>query len=148
MTFHYKYQRILEVREVQKKTVESELSATRDLVSEAEQQTKELIQYLESLEQQKLHQQQAGISIQQLQQYNDYQSYMTQQIANAEQKFVQLADQMSATQNILVAATLETKKWDRLKESAHSLFYKEQAHDEQKSADEMAVLRFTQPATR
>lgn len=141
MSFHYKYQRILDVREVQKKAVEGELSTVRKRAEEVEEQTLQLDITLKHLEQQKQKQVQQGIRVHELQQFHHHEQYMNQQLQLAKFQQDQMVQQVSAAEEKVVQASSETKKWDRLKEKAQQLFHSEKTQAEQKFADEMTLLR-------
>lgn len=141
MSFHYKYQRILDVREVQKKAVEGELSTVRKRAEEVEEQTLQLDFTIQQLELEKQQQVQQGIRIHQLQQYHHHELYMNQQLQLSIFHQNQLTQQVTAAEEKVVQASSETKKWDRLKEKAQQLFHSERTQAEQKFADEMTLLR-------
>lgn len=141
MTFHYKYQRILDVREVQKKAVEGELSTIRKRADEVEHETNQLDVSLQELEIQKQQQAQQGIQVQQLQQYHQHELYMHQQLQLARFQQQQMNQQVTLAEQKVLEASSETKKWDRLKEKAQQLFHTERTQAEQKFADEMTLLR-------
>ena len=141
MTFHYKYQRILDVREVQKKAVEGELSTIRKRADEVEHETNQLDVWLQELEMQKQQQAQRGIQVQQLQQYHQHELYMHQQLQLARFQQQQMNQQVTLAEQKVLEASSETKKWDRLKEKAQQLFHTERTQAEQKFAEEMTLLR-------
>ncbi|OZS78393.1 hypothetical protein CF394_06450 [Tetzosporium hominis] len=141
MTFHYKYQRILDVREVQKKAVEGELSTIRKRADEVDHETNQIDLTLQELELQKQQQVQQGIRVQQLQQYYQHELYMYQQLQLARFQQDQMNQQVTLAEQKVLEASSETKKWDRLKEKAQQLFHTERTQAEQKIADEMTLLR-------
>ena len=141
MTFHYKYQRILDVREVQKKAVEGELSTIRKRADEVDHETNQIDLTLQELELQKQQQVQQGIRVQQLQQYHQHELYMHQQLQLARFQQDQMNQQVTLAEQKVLEASSETKKWDRLKEKAQQLFHTERTQAEQKIADEMTLLR-------
>lgn len=141
MTFHYKYQRILDVREVQKKAVEGELSTIRKRADEVDHETNQIDLTLQELELQKEQQVQQGIRVQQLQQYHQHELYMHQQLQLARFQQNQMNQQVTLAEQKVLEASSETKKWDRLKEKAQQLFHTERTQAEQKIADEMTLLR-------
>lgn len=141
MTFHYKYQRILDVREVQKKAVEGELSTIRKRADEVDHETNQIDLTLQELELQKQQQVQQGIRVQQLQQYHQHELYMHQQLQLARFQQNQMNQQVTLAEQKVLEASSETKKWDRLKEKAQQLFHTERTQAEQKNADEMTLLR-------
>lgn len=141
MTFHYKYQRILDVREVQKKAVEGELSTIRKRADEVDHETNQIDLTLQELELQKEQQVQQGIRVQQLQQYHQHELYMHQQLKLARFQQDQMNQQVTLAEQKVLEASSETKKWDRLKEKAQQLFHTERTQAEQKIADEMTLLR-------
>ncbi len=141
MTFHYKYQRILDVREVQKKAVEGELSTIRKRADEVDHETNQIDLTLQELELQKQQQVQQGIRVQQLQQYHQHELYMHQQLQLARFQQDQMNQQVTLAEQKVLEASSETKKWDRLKEKAQQLFHSERVQAEQKFADEMTLLR-------
>lgn len=141
MTFHYKYQRILDVREVQKKAVEGELSTIRKRADEVDYETNQIDLTLQELELQKQQQVQQGIRVQQLQQYHQHEIYMHQQLQLARFQQNQMNQQVTLAEQKVLEASSEIKKWDRLKEKAQQLFHTERTQAEQKIADEMTLLR-------
>lgn len=148
MTFHYKYQRILDVKEMEQKAVQTEVSQVKQSIEQTEQEKLKWLQDLQMLEEKKLLQQQQGIRVADLKNYMYIEEYVDEQIQTTERAKFFLNQKMSKAEQQLMETSIEQKKWDRLKETAKTTFLHEASKLEQKVADETSTLRYAQPLTR
>ena len=148
MTFHYKYQRILDVKEMEQKAVQTEVSQVKQSIEQSEQEKVKWLEHLNALEEKKLREQQQGIRIADLKNYMYIEDYVDEQIQTTERAQFFLNQKMTKVEQQLMETSIEQKKWDRLKETAKSTFLHEATKFEQKVADETSTLRYAQPMPR
>lgn len=148
MTFHYKYQRILDVKEMEQKAVQTEVSQVKQSIEQSEQEKVKWLEHLNALEEKKLREQQQGIRIADLKNYMYIEDYVDEQIQTTERAQFFLNQKMTKVEQQLMETSIEQKKWDRLKETAKSTFLQEATKFEQKVADETSTLRYAQPIPR
>lgn len=148
MTFHYKYQRILDVKEMEQKAVQSEVSQVKQSIEQSEQEKVKWLEHLNELENKKLLEQQQGIRVADLKNYMYIEEYVGEQIQTTERAQFFLNQKMSKVEQQLVETSIEQKKWGRLKETAKTTFLHEATKLEQKVADETSTLRYAQPMPR
>lgn len=148
MTFHYKYQRILDVKEMEQKAVQTEVSQVKHSIEQTEQEKVKWIEQLNVLEEKKLREQQQGIRVADLKNYMYIEDYVDEQIQSTERAQFYLNQKMSKVEQQLMETSIEQKKWDRLKDTAKTTFINEFTRMEQKVADETSTLRYAQPIPR
>lgn len=148
MTFHYKYQRILDVKEMEQKAVQTEVSQVKQSIEQSEQEKLKWLLHLNELEEKKLLEQQQGIRVADLKNYMYIEDYVGEQIQSSERAQFFLNQKMSKVERQLMETSIEQKKWDRLKETAKTTFLHEATKLEQKVADETSTLRYAQPIPR
>lgn len=148
MTFSYKYQRIVDIREVQQKAVELEVHETRTQLSAVELSKQEIIDDLHTLYNEKEQKQLMGIRVQELQNYEAYQLYISNKLKVTQNSSDQLKNQLVLKEERLLTVSQETKKWDRLKENAYATHSEHQKRLEQKALDELTTTRFQLSGTK
>lgn len=142
MTFSYKYQRIVDIREVQQKAVELEVHETRTQLSAVELSKQEIIDDLHTLYNEKEQKQLIGIRVQELQNFESYELYISNKLKVTQNSSDQLKNQLVLKQERLLTVSQEAKKWDRLKENAYATHSEHQKQLEQKALDELTTTRF------
>lgn len=148
MTFHYKYQRILDVKEMEQKAVRTEVSQVKQSIEQSELEKAKWLKHLNALEEKKLAEQQQGIRVADLKNYMYIEEYVDGQIQSTERAQFFLNQKMTKVEQQLMETSIEQKKWDRMKETAKATFAHETAKLDQKTMDETSTLRYAQPIIR
>ncbi|WP_413381614.1 flagellar export protein FliJ [Alkalihalobacillus sp. 1P02AB] len=143
MAFHFSLQKVMELKEREKKEGQSIYSKAVDDFEQKATILYNLLKSKESLEDNARNRIQTGITIGDIQQQQS-QFLRLQEEINKQQVKTQIArNNMQKKQQELVERTIEFKKYQKMKELKHTAYEQEQTHLENVLMDEMSVLMYS-----
>lgn len=142
MKFRYSLQKVVDLKENEKKQAEWLLTSALNKLQREEASLRELKKLQASLQQQMEQAARSSTPIHKLQGMQQYMNYMEQCIENKGQEVRCAKGEVQVKQQGLTAKMLEEKVWLKAKEKAYHFFLDASRKKEQHELDEMATVRF------
>ncbi len=142
MSFIYKFQKILSIRETEK---ERALEVYQDSVKNFEEVAEKLYHFLkqkEELEATQLKKVSFGLSVQELRHYQQFLLNLEKTIAHYQTLVVSARQNMINKEEILLEKNIEVKKYEKIKEKELSLFINLINADENRLMDDISIQQF------
>ncbi|KAB7668640.1 flagellar export protein FliJ [Bacillus sp. B1-b2] len=144
MSYRFKFEKILAIREREKEEAGSVYNQSVKRFEEAAENLYELLKRKEDLEIYQASKLSSGLSIQEIRHNQQFIGNLTKTIEHS-QKVVQNArTSMSFYQEKLLEKNLEVKKFIKIKENGHTNYLLEEKAEEAKLMDEISLQQFMQ----
>lgn len=141
MRFQFPLQRVLDVKEKEKQQAQQELGTSLKKQHEAETNMMLLNQKREDVQASML-QQNSGWKASRLHEYQNYITYLDQQMVSLQSTLVQTKIEVEKKQGILVEKSKEERVWQGWKQELFQRHQQEVLKKEQEMLDEMASVRY------
>ncbi|KYC59741.1 MAG: flagellar export protein FliJ [Heyndrickxia coagulans] len=142
MNYHYKFEKILDVKEKEK---DEALSAYKNAVQAFENVARELYALLKKKEDLEAHQAEkmkAGLSVQEIRHYRRFIDDIEKSIHYYQNLVMNARNRMNWYQQKLQEKNIEVKKYEKLKDKDYSRFLMKLKLQEEKQADEISTQTF------
>lgn len=139
MNFHYKFEKILDLREWEK---DVQMMAYEKAVQAFEEVATELYNLLkkkEELERKQARQIQRGLSVQEIRMQQNFLNSLQRDIDNLQQKVMIARQKMQFEHQKLVQKNIEVKKYEKIKAKEYEKFLELLNHEDRKLMDELAM---------
>ncbi|MFD2704806.1 flagellar export protein FliJ [Salibacterium lacus] len=142
MSFTYSFQKILELRKRQKEQKSQEYEQSVQQFERMASALYELLKQKEQLESLYKEQMSGGIYVHQLQQSEKAVFQLQQRIADTQKQTDKARDTMHKKEAEMQEASIEWKKYSRMKEWEKEEFHLEEKRQEEKMMDEISTRKF------
>lgn len=142
MNYHYKFEKILDVKEKEK---DEALSAYKNAVQAFENVARELYALLkkkEDLEARQAEKMKTGLSVQEIRHYRRFIDDIEKSIHYYQNLVMNARNRMNWHQQKLQEKNIEVKKYEKLKDKDYSRFLMKLKIQEEKQADEISTQTF------
>ncbi|WEG11233.1 flagellar export protein FliJ [Pullulanibacillus sp. KACC 23026] len=141
MTYHFTFQKVLDLKENEKEAAKQELGHVKRKQLELGEQLAEVDVHIEEA----LHQynQVDRKTVMELLEIQEGIDYFNRQMNQLKTESKKLDHEVEEKQLVLIGKTQEAKTWNQWKEKSKAAFIKQMEQKEQAVLDEMAVLRYT-----
>lgn len=142
MQYHYKFEKILTLKEREKNQSQNQYTeAVKVFESEAEKLYRMLKKKEELLDNQseKL---KAGLSVQEVRHNQTYLENQERQIDHLQKRVVDSRNKMQFYHQILIEKNIEVKKYEKMKARDFDRFYEATKADENRQMDEISIQQF------
>lgn len=139
MKFHYKFEKILDLREREK---DMQILAYEDAVRQFEKVAKELYRLLkkkEDVEAEQARKMQAGLIVREIRSHQNFLNSLQKDIDALQQKVMLARQKMQFEQQKLIQKNIEVKKYEKIKEKEFARFLELVNHEDRKTMDELAM---------
>lgn len=146
MGYEYKFAKVLKVKENEK---EQMLAVYYEAVSNFETVAKKLYELMkkkEDLEQYQSERLNKGLSIQDIQHYQQFIDNLERSIDHYQLLVINARNQMEYYQARLVEKNVEVKKYEKIKERDYARYLEEEKHAENRQMDEVSIQQFVNRA--
>jgi flagellar protein FliJ len=141
-TFHYPFQKILDLKENEKEFAQIQMAEAIKKQEVSLRKNQEIYQKIIEVENEIKQKQQAGVNIFELRMLENYLNQLKDQLITAELELAQMDSNVTKSQNDLRLKVQEEKTWVNLKKQQLSQFEEKEKLSEQTLFDEMAANRF------
>ncbi|MGJ7921947.1 flagellar export protein FliJ [Neobacillus sp. LXY-4] len=144
MTFTFRFENILTMKEKEKEAALNEMNTFRKSKEIAENQLQELVEKKDSLirENQKL--MERSLMITELHEREQYVCFIDKQIEKAKIKLAEVTKEFECKKGQLLAKNQEEKIWSSWREKSYEEYKERVKIEEQNLLDEMATIRYLQ----
>ncbi|MDR9791888.1 flagellar export protein FliJ [Aeribacillus pallidus] len=142
MTYHFRYQKILDVKENEKQKSSKEYE---DSVENFKKVATKLYKFLkqkeefEKLQEEKLNK---GMSVQEIKQYQQFVQNLEKTIEHYQQLVIYSRNAMDEKQSILMQKHIEVKQYEKIKEKDYKKFLELRKREEGKMMDEISIITY------
>ncbi|WP_202077083.1 flagellar export protein FliJ [Caldalkalibacillus salinus] len=141
-TFHYPYQRIIEVKEKEKEQAQLQVARAQQKQSRLEKKLHEIEEKIAGINQKMSKNKQGTILIQQLKEMEAYRQNLKKKLASEKVHYASVKKNVDKKQEVLIEKLKEEKMWMHLKEKYKENVVTEQKRKEQLALDELARNSF------
>jgi len=141
-TFHYPFQKILDLKENEKEFAQIQMAEAIKQQEASLRKSQEIYRKIIEIENEKKLKQQAGVNIFELRMLENYIDQLKEQLLSAELELAKTESNVTKTQSDLRLKVQEEKTWVNLKNQQRSQFEEKEKLLEQTFFDEMAANRF------
>lgn len=142
MTFQFKLERIMNLKETEKDELTGEYNRAIDSFEKVGRKLYELLKKKEDLAILKGQQVQQGISISQIQQTERFIAALDQSIMHYQQLVAQARSKMTEAELLLIEKNKEVKKYEKMKEKQWHSYNKTIQYEEKKLMDEISIQQY------
>lgn len=144
MSYQFKFEKILIIREIEKEEASSAYNQSVTRFEEAAEKLYELLKRKEDLEAYQADKMAAGLSVQEIRHHQQFVGNLTKTIEHA-QKMVQNArNSMVYFQEKMLEKNIEVKKFVKIKEKDHSNYLALGKAEEAKQMDDISLQQYMQ----
>lgn len=139
MRFHYKFEKILALREREK---DMQVLAYEDAIRHFEKVARKLYQLLkkkEDLEAERMRKMEYGLSVRELHLLERFLENLKNEIDDYQQRVILAREKMQFEQQKLIEKNIEVKKYEKIKEKEYSRFLEWVNQEDRKTMDELAM---------
>ncbi|MEK3645264.1 flagellar export protein FliJ [Aeribacillus sp. FSL M8-0235] len=143
MTYHFRYQKILDVKENEKRKSSKEYE---DSVENFKKVATKLYTFLKQkeefvkLQEEKLNK---GMSVQEIKQYQQFVQNLERTIEHYQQLVIYSRNAMNEKQSILMQKHIEVKQYEKIKEKDYKKFMEIRKREEGKMMDEISIITYS-----
>lgn len=148
MSYQYKFQRILTLKEKEKDEVQE---MYKDSISKFEQAAEKLYEYLKKKEDLVIYQEkrlQTGLSVQDIRYHQQFITNLDKTISYFQDQVIQARNKMNWYEDKLIEMNVEVKKYEKIKERDFHRFLQNVKEVENKQLDEVSVVQYLQRGVR
>ncbi|WP_019242308.1 flagellar export protein FliJ [Bacillus sp. AP8] len=142
MNYHFKFEKILTIREKEKQDIHSKYNrAVKNFEQVAEKLYKLLKkkETLQSFQQEKLAE---GLSVLDLRHHQSFMDSLEKMITQCQKDVIQARERMNALQNILIEKNMEVKKFEKIKEKDYEKHVQLMKVHENNQMDDISIQSF------
>ena len=148
MSYQYKFQRILTLKEKEKDEVQE---LFRGSIEKFEKVAEKLYEFLKKKENLELHQEtqlQGGLSVQDIRHHQQFITNLEKTISYYQDLVIQARNRMNWYEEKLMEMNIEVKKYEKMKERDFERFLQSIAFIENKQLDEVSVVQYMKRGVR
>ncbi|PFA67882.1 flagellar export protein FliJ [Bacillus sp. AFS015802] len=148
MSYQYKFQRILSLKEKEKDEVQEMYRSSIEKFETVAEKLYELLKKKETLE---LHQEtklQGGLSVQDIRHHQQFITNLEKTISYYQDLVIQARNRMNWYEEKLVDMNVEVKKYEKMKERDFGRFLQNIQFNENKQLDEVSVVQYMKRGVR
>lgn len=145
MTYKYKFEKILTIKEREKEEVSSTYNQSVKRFEEAAEKLYEVLKKKEDLEQFQLEKLTTGLSVREIRHHQRFVGNLEKTIEHNQKMVVNARNTMSFYQEKLVEKNLEVKKYMKIKEKDFTKFIELEKALEAKQMDDISLQIYMQP---
>lgn len=148
MSYQYKFQRILTLKEKEKDEVQE---LFRGSIEKFEKVAEKLYEFLKEKENLELHQEtqlQGGLSVQDIRHHQQFITNLEKTISYYQDLVIQARNRMNWYEEKLMEMNIEVKKYEKMKEKDFERFLQNIAFIENKQLDEVSVVQYMKRGVR
>lgn len=143
MSYHFRYQSIINLKENEKNQVMTEYEKSVEDFEKVAQKLYECLKKKEDLEKAKAEKLDKGLSVQEMRHYQQFVTNLEKTIEHY-QKLVTLArNKMHEKQQLLMNKNIELKKYEKIKENDFEKYKEQQKNDERRELDQVAIMTYS-----
>jgi flagellar protein FliJ len=142
MSYQYRFERILTLKEKEKDEVNEQYKGA---ISKFEQVAEKLYEFLKKKEELEVHQAdklQNGLSVQDIRHYQQFITNLEKTISYYQDLVIQARSRMNWYEEKLVDMNVEVKKYEKIKEKDLLIFQRNMKEAENKQLDEVSVVQY------
>ncbi|BCB03355.1 flagellar export protein FliJ [Bacillus sp. KH172YL63] len=148
MSYQYKFQRILTLKEREKDEVQELFKGSIEKFETVAGKLYEFLKKKETLEQHQENKLQGGLSVQDIRHHQQFITNLEKTISYYQDLVIQARNRMNWYEEKLVDMNVEVKKYEKMKEKDFHLFLQNIKHDENKQLDEVSVAQYLKRGVR
>lgn len=142
MSFQFRFEKIVTMKEKEKESAFHEMNVFKKLKETAEHQLLDLVEKKESYVRDYQNLMRISISVTDIQEREQYIHFLNKQIEKIRGKVSELTQEFNLKSNLLLAKNQEEKIWSSWREKSLEEYTAKINREEQNQLDEMAVLRY------
>lgn len=142
MSFIYKFQKILTIRETEKEKAREAYQISVENFEEVAEKLYHFLRQKEELEETQLEKVSFGLSVQELRHYQQFIFNLEKTISHFQSLVVSARQNMVNHEETLIEKNIEVKKYEKIKEKEHSLFLELVNLNENKLMDDISIQQF------
>lgn len=142
MSFQFRFEKILTMKEKEKESALHEMNVVKHMKETVEKQLLDLVEKKESyiMAFEKIANQ--SIKVTDIQEREQYIHFLNKQIDRLRKKVLEITQEFNRKSHLLVAKNQEEKMWNTWREKSLDEYTEKIKRDEQNQLDEMAVIRY------
>ncbi|MEC2053805.1 flagellar biosynthesis chaperone FliJ [Peribacillus psychrosaccharolyticus] len=148
MSYHYKFEKILTIKEKEKNDASSKYNQavkTFELAAEKLYRTLRKKEEMQNVQQGRLSQ---GLAVQDIRHHQAFMDTLEKTLERIQQEVMEARYRMNAFQETLVEKTIEMKKYEKIKDKDYAKFLDQVKELENKNMDEISIRQFINKAIR
>ncbi|MEH7336026.1 flagellar export protein FliJ [Neobacillus drentensis] len=142
MSFQFRFEKILSMKEKEKESALNEMNVFRKLKETAEKQLLDMIDKKESYLRDYERLMKNTLRITDIQESEQYIHFLNKQIEKLRKKVMELTKEFQVKNHLLLAKNQEEKMWSSWREKSFAEYTDKINREEQNLLDEMAVIRY------
>jgi flagellar protein FliJ len=141
MSFHYSFQKILDMKEKEKEQAEMSYSKSMQTLQVEQKRLSTLQQTKEEMER-RMTRNEESISLSELKDSYQYLHHLQKLVLQAHHTTIQAEKEVEHKQEILTEKAMDEKVWSKLKDKSYVRYIETMKATEQKELDEIAIARY------
>ncbi|WP_456275497.1 flagellar export protein FliJ [Bacillus sp. AK128] len=142
MSFSYKFQKILSIKETEKQRAQELYQLSVKKFEEVAEKLYHSLKQKEELETNQLEQISIGLNVQELRHHQQFISNLEKTINHYQNLVLNARQKMTEQEQVLLEKNIEVKKYEKIKEKQYSQFLEAITADDNRLMDEISIQQF------
>ncbi|MEK3800269.1 flagellar export protein FliJ [Peribacillus sp. FSL H8-0477] len=148
MNYHYKFEKILTIKEKEKNDASSKYNESVKKFEEVAEKLYKLLKKKEDMQNFQQVKLKEGMAVQEIRHHQQFMDNIEKLLARIQQEVVEARYRMNAYQEKLIEKNIEVKKYEKIKEKDFDKFLDQIKEIENKNMDEISIRQFINKAIR
>lgn len=142
MNYHYKFEKILNIREKEKQDVHSKYNLAVKRFEEAAEKLYKLLKKKETLQNFQLEKLEEGLAVLDIRHHQSFMDSLEKMINQSQKEVIVAREQMNAIHNVLIQKNIEVKKYEKIKEKDYEKHIQLVKTHENNQMDDISIQSF------
>ncbi|WP_243289874.1 flagellar export protein FliJ [Bacillus sp. FJAT-47783] len=143
MTYQYRLQKVMDIKENEKKKTVSEYEQSVQEFERVAEKLYECLKKKEELEKTKAEKLHQGLAVQEMRHFQQFVTNLEKTIDHYQKLVILTRDRMNEKQALLMEKNMEVKKYEKMQQKDFEQYLYTQKSDENKELDQLSIMTYS-----